>query len=164
TRPRAFDCPGVKISVQQVLDPQEFISTQAYEVPQRARQATILTDRSCAVPYCHAIAERADCDQITPYEQAGARCTGNLTAPCRFHHRLKAHGQHHPDHRWTYAPLGQGKYVWHGPNDIHLLRTATGTHVLPGHIFTTRPTARQPTPGIRYPDGAASAVDGHHPA
>src|SRR5699024_9126612 len=77
TRPRAFGASGVKISVQQVLDPQEFISTQAYEVPQRARQATILTDRSCAFPYCHAIAERADCDHITAYDQGGPSCTCN---------------------------------------------------------------------------------------
>jgi len=164
TRPRAFDYPGVKISVQQVLDPQEFISSQAYEVPQRARQATILTGRSCVFPYCHAIAERADCDHITPYDQGGPSCTCNLAALCRFHHRLKTHGQHHPDHKWTYAPLGEGKYVWQGPNDIHLLRTPTGTHVLPGDIFTTRPTDGQPTPGIRYPDGTTTGFDEHHPA
>src|SRR5699024_3894293 len=149
----AFDCPGVKISVQQVLDPQEFISAQAYVVPQRARQATILTDRSCALPYCHAIAARRACAHITPYDQGGPSGTWNPAEPRRFHARLKTHGQHHPDHRWTYAALGQGKYVWHGPNDIHLLRTPTGTHVLPGDIFTTRPTDGQPTPGIRYPDG-----------
>src|SRR5690625_7376412 len=94
------------------------------------------------MPSCHAISERAYCYHITPYDQGGPSCTCNLAALCRFHHRLKTHGQHHPDHRWTYAPLGQGKYVWHGPNDIHLLRTATGTHVLPGDIFTTRPTDR----------------------
>src|SRR5690625_2706517 len=88
TRPRAFDCPGVKISVQQVLDPLEFISSQAYEVPQRARQATILTDRSCVFPYCHAIAERADCDHITPYDQGRSeeRRVGNECGPWRGPH------------------------------------------------------------------------------
>lgn len=156
---------GPKITVRQVVDPEEYVSSEAYEIPERVKEAiTTSHSRTCIFPYCQATSVRSDCDHTTPFDDGGPTCSCNVGVLCRRHHRLKTHGQHHDDHRWTYAHLGDDSYVWSGPNGIHLLRTPLGTHVLPGDIFTTRPADGTPTPGVRKPDGTFTAFDENHDA
>lgn len=155
---------GPKITVSQVIDPEEYVYSEAYEVPERVKSATVLRDRSCIFPFCHALAERSDCDHTTPFNEGGPTCTCNIGALCRRHHRLKTHGQHHEEHRWTYAGLGNGQYVWSGPNGIHLLRTSAGSYPLPGDAFATRIIDGEPAPGVLNPDGSFTSFTEDHAA
>ncbi|HLS00804.1 MAG TPA: hypothetical protein VK054_02300 [Beutenbergiaceae bacterium] len=166
TRPGASDSrAGPKVTVRPVIDPQDYMHTEAYEVPERTRSAvTALHGRTCVFPFCQANAARADCDHITPYDEGGPTCLCNLAPLCRYHHRVKTHGQHHTHHRWRYAPVGHDTYVWNGPNGIWLLRGPQGTHVVEGSMFTDRPHDHHPTPGVLGRNGALSGFDEDHPA
>src|SRR4029453_16852473 len=91
--------PDAQITVQPVLDLNEHIDVEAYEIRGRLREQTLLTHPTCVFPWCtrpsRAFREGgqdADCDHITPYHRAGRSCSGNLAPLCRKHHRAKTHG------------------------------------------------------------------------
>lgn len=165
TRPtRGGPDAGPKITITRVIDADDYLHSRAYEIPERVRTAAALRDRSCVFPFCHALAERSDCDHTIPFDEGGPTCTCNLAPLCRSHHRLKTHGQHSDAHRWTYTGLGGGRYVWSGPNGIHLLRTPRGSHPLAADLFATRLIDGAPTPGVLNPDGTFTALTEDHAA
>lgn len=164
TRPTLHPDQRPRLVIRRVLDPEEYVHTEAYEVPDRTREAVQLRESSCVFPFCHSPTRNCDTDHVTPFADGGPTCPCNLAPLCRFHHRVKTHGQHHDDHKWTYASLGQGTYAWRGPNGIHLLRTPGGTRVLVDDVFATRPEDHHPTPGTRKTDGTHTAATEGHPA
>jgi hypothetical protein len=94
-----------------VIDLNDQIVVDAYEIPDRLREQALLRDPVCVFPWCGVRSHRRDVDHIVPYETGppGQTRSNNLAPLCRFHHRLKTHGG------WTYRRDQPGIYSWVSP-------------------------------------------------
>ena len=124
--------PDLRLHVRPVIDLDDHVHTDAYEVPDRVAERVTLRDRHCVFPWCTRPAHAADCDHITPHADGGATCTCNLAPLCRRHHRLKTHGG------WRYTTFEPGTYWWTSPHRHHYLVDRQGTREVgsgqsPGH-------------------------------
>ncbi len=123
--------PDTSVTVKPVIDLNEHVRVDAYEVPDRMHEAAVLVDHTCVFPWCTRPARGcrpdehdADCDHITPYapdSSAGSTCSCNIAPLCRRHHRLKTHG------RWRYTQVERGTYLWTSPHGLSYLRDHEGT-------------------------------------
>ena len=120
--------PDAQVTVQPVIDLNEHIDVEAYEIRGRLREQTILTHPTCVFPWCTRPARAlepdehdADCDHRVPYAEVQHSCSCNAAPLCRRHHRAKTHG------RWTYTALDRGTFVWTSPHGYQYLRDAHGT-------------------------------------
>src|SRR5688572_2439508 len=120
--------PDAQITVNPVIDLNEHIDVEAYEIRGRLREQTLLTHPTCAFPWCPQPARAlepdehdADCDHRVPYAQVQHSCSCNATPLCRRHHRAKTHGG------WSYTALERGSYVWTSPHGYQYLRDHHGT-------------------------------------
>lgn len=109
------------VRITPVVDLNEHISVDAYEIPDRLGTQVGERDHGCRFPWC---ARRGifDVDHIDPYVpmdrggppgQTNSANSANSARLCRFHHRVKTHGgwtyQRDPDDTtliWT-SPLGR---------------------------------------------------------
>ena len=126
-----------QLVVKPVIDLNEQIAAEAYEIPDRIREHVSLRDRTCVFPHCHKLAHpgplttggdpdeqtvrRVDVDHTIPYNQGGTTSTDNLAPLCRYHHRLKTHAG------YTYEQLRPGTYLWRTRTGARLLRDPGGT-------------------------------------
>ncbi len=134
--------PDTSVIVKPVIDLNDHVRVDAYEVPDRMHEAAVLVDHTCVFPWCTRPArgcrpdERdADCDHITPYapdSSAGSTCSCNIAPLCRRHHRLKTHGG------WRYTQVERGTYLWASPHGLSYLRDHEGT------LDVTRDTPSRP--------------------
>ena len=92
--------PDAQITVQPVIDLNEHIDVEAYEIRGRLREQTILTHPTCVFPWCTRPARAlepdehdADCDHRVPYAVVKHSCSCNAAPLCRRHHRAKTHGR-----------------------------------------------------------------------
>ena len=83
-----------------VLDLNEHIDVEAYEIRGRLKEQTILTHPTCVFPWCTRPARAlepdehdADCDHRVPYAKVQHSCSCNAAPLCRRHHRAKTHGR-----------------------------------------------------------------------
>jgi hypothetical protein len=120
--------PDAQVTVKPVIDLNDHLDVEAYEIRGRLREQTLLAHPTCVFPWCtrpsRAFREEehdADCDHITPYHQTGRSCSCNLAPLCRKHHRAKTHGG------WSYTPLDRGSYLWTSPHGYQFLRDQHGT-------------------------------------
>ncbi len=120
--------PDAEITVQPVIDLNEHIDVEAYEIRGRLREQTILTHPTCVFPWCTQPARAlepdehdADCDHRVPYAKVQHSCSCNTAPLCRRHHRAKTHGG------WSYTALERGTYVWTSPHGYQYLRDHHGT-------------------------------------
>ena len=120
--------PDAQITVKPVIDLNEHIDVEAYEIRGRLREQTILTHPTCVFPWCTRPARAlepdehdADCDHRVPYAMVRHSCSCNAAPLCRRHHRAKTHGG------WTYTALERGTYVWTSPHGYQYLRDHHGT-------------------------------------
>ncbi len=102
---------STRVRVLPVLDQQERIHHQAYEIPERLREQIIGRDHTCVFPGCTAPARACDIDHIVPFDHAqpargGPTATENLACLCRRHHRLKTTG------RVSYRMTSPGAFAW----------------------------------------------------
>lgn len=121
--------PGAKVTIRPVLDLAEDLTSGGYVPSPQLRTQVQLRDKTCVFPHCTAKATSADLDHTIVYRPGGPpdqTRSGNLAALCRFHHRLKTHGE------WNYHHLAPGWYHWHAPDGRHYLRGPTGTIPLRG--------------------------------
>ncbi len=123
--------PDTSVTVKPVIDLNEHVRVDAYEVPDRMHEAAVLVDHTCVFPWCTRPARGcrpdehdADCDHITPHapdNSAGPTSSCNIAPLCRRHHRLKTHGG------WRYAQVERGTYLWTSPHGLSYLRDHEGT-------------------------------------
>jgi hypothetical protein len=120
--------PDAEITVQPVLDLNEHIDVEAYEIRGRLREQTILVHPTCVFPWCTRPARAlepdehdADCDHRVPYARVQHSCSCNTAPLCRRHHRAKTHAG------WSYTALERGTYVWTSPHGYQYLRDHHGT-------------------------------------
>ncbi len=120
--------PDAQVTIKPVIDLNDHVHVDAYEVPDRMAEAATLIDHSCVFPWCTRPARTtdpdqhdADCDHIESYDTGGPTCSCNLAPLCRRHHRLKTHSA------WSYTPLERGTYLWTSPHGYQYLRNHEGT-------------------------------------
>jgi uncharacterized protein DUF222 len=118
--------PNTKVTVKPVIDLNGHIHVEAYETPDRLKEANALVDVHCVFPHCTKPAMRCDTDHVEPYANGGTTCSCNTAPLCRRHHRAKTHSP------WDYTVLDRGTYLWTTPNGLKLIRDHHGTHPYPG--------------------------------
>ena len=119
--------PDAQVTVKPVIDLNEHIHVDAYEVPDRLAEQTELRDHTCVFPWCTRPARRTDSEHCIPHHQGGTTCSCNIAPLCRRHHRLKTHST------WTYTTLEPGTFLWTSPHGYQFLRDHTGTLDVTGH-------------------------------
>jgi hypothetical protein len=112
--------------VKPVIDLNQQISVDAYEIPRRIRERTKLTYPVEQFPYGTAETTfGTDLDHIEPFDRhgpPGQTSTTNLAPLRRFSHRVKTHG------RWRVRRLPDGALEWTSPHDFRFRVDHTGTH------------------------------------
>jgi hypothetical protein len=121
--------PGTVIRLTPVIDTGVDIAVDAHEVPPDIAAQVEHRDLVCQFPWCGR-QSRHDKDHIEPYldpEHGGppdqTRAT-NLARLCRFHHRLKTHGE------WRYQRERDGSLTWTSPHHLTYRVDPTGTRRL----------------------------------
>jgi hypothetical protein len=128
--------PDTQVIVKPVIDLNEHLGVEAYEVPDRLAEHTTLVNDTCVFPWCARSARRCDHDHTIAHADGGTTCTCNLAPLCRRHHRLKTHTT------WTYTLLEPGSYLWSSPRGYQFLRDHTGT----ADVTPQRPPPRAADP------------------
>lgn len=113
--------PDARVLVRPVVDADQHVHVDAYEVSDRLRHLTGLRDLTCVFPWCTHHADRCDRDHVVPESEGGATCSCNIAPLCRSHHLHKTHGD------WSYRVLEPGSYLWTTPRGYAFLRDHTGT-------------------------------------
>ena len=134
--------------IQPVIDLPGMAPADAYELPDRHRQAVRLVNPADCFPFAATLpprpvpgtpAQDADVDHNRPYHhpqdaddpvtgqtdrtgKKGQSALDNLGMLGRFHHRVKTHGS------WTVRQPFAGIYVWRDPHGQIYLSDHTGTH------------------------------------
>jgi 5-methylcytosine-specific restriction endonuclease McrA len=129
--------PDTEVVLTPVVDLNDHIAVEGYEVPDRLREQTTLRDRACVFPWCTRPARRADADHVIPHDRGGATASDNIAPLCRRHHRLKTHTS------WTYTMLEPGSYLWSSPHGYQFLRDTEGT------LDVSHDRRLAPSPGSR---------------
>ncbi|TCM41668.1 hypothetical protein EV648_11141 [Kribbella sp. VKM Ac-2568] len=111
--------------VRPVIDLNDKVSVDAYEIPDRIRERVALTHPVEQFPFGTAeTTRRIDLDHIEPYDPTGPpgqTNTSNLAPLRRFSHRVKTHG------RWSVRRLDDGALEWTSPHGFRFRVDHTGT-------------------------------------
>jgi hypothetical protein len=124
-----------QVVVRPVIDLNEQVSVDAYEVPDRLRERVQLRTPADAFPYSPNTSRHGDLDHTNPYTFAAGQPNGtgsgrpppgqtrddNLARLTRLHHRLKTHGG------WRMRQLHNGCFLWQSPHGYAFLVDHTGT-------------------------------------
>ncbi len=113
--------PDAQVVVKPVIDLDEHHHVEAYEVPDRITEQSVLINHTCVFPWCTRSARACDSDHIQPHDRGGPTCSDNIAPLCRRHHRLKTHGG------WTYTRIEAGTFLWTSPHGYTYLRDRSGT-------------------------------------
>jgi hypothetical protein len=116
--------------IQPVIDPLNLAPVDAYEIPDRHRQAVHLRTPADTFPFSSNLSRAVDLDHTEEYDAASASSAekhwstrmGNLAPLGRFGHRIKTHG------RWTVRQPFDGIQIWRDPHGQVYLVDHTGTH------------------------------------
>jgi hypothetical protein len=120
------------VKVTPVLDLAGVAPVDAYEIPDRMREAVFLRSPTDVFPRAARASRTMDCDHTKPYVPMsrggppGQTRPENLGPHARFHHRLKTHG------RWLVRQIADGVFLWRAPHGRHFLVDQSGTVALDG--------------------------------
>ena len=126
---------GATLTVTPVVDLTQRCAVNAYEVPERLRAQVEHRDDGCRFPWCgrggvfdvdHIEAYRLG-DPVRPGGPRGSSppaqtASDNLARLCRFHHRVKTHGD------WDYRRDPSGTLTWTSPLGRSYTVDETGTY------------------------------------
>jgi hypothetical protein len=115
--------------IKPVIDLAHQAPVDAYELPDRLREAVHLVAPTDVFPFAGAASRGLDADHTIPYDaalgagppRAWSTRLGNLGPLGRFHHRIKTHG------RWVLRQPFTGIYLWRDPHGVVYLEDHTGT-------------------------------------
>ena len=116
------------VVVKPVIDLNDQVPVDAYEIPDRIREAVHLAIPVDCFPYATSTRRTGDIDHTIPFVKPdeggppGQTGLGKLGPITRFHHRIKTHGH------WQVAQPFTGVFVWRTPAGRYLLVDHTGTH------------------------------------
>ncbi|MEJ7706857.1 MAG: DUF222 domain-containing protein [Nocardioidaceae bacterium] len=116
-----------RVTVKPVIDLANQVPVDAYEVPDRLREAVHLRSPVDVFPYATSTRRGGDIDHTIPYVcpdnggPPGQTRTDNLAPMIRFHHRIKTKG------RWQVSQPFDGVFIWRSPHGRFFLVDSTGT-------------------------------------
>jgi len=84
-----FATSDTQVIVKPVIDLDEHIHVEGYEVPDRLREQVTLRNHTCVFPWCTRSARKMDADHVIPHAEGGTTSSDNIATLCRRHHRLK---------------------------------------------------------------------------
>jgi hypothetical protein len=116
--------PRCRFRVTPVLDLAGQAPVDAYEIPDRHRQAVHLMTPADTFPYASSLSRRMQVDHTTPYERGGVSGVGNYGPMTTRHHRIKTHGG------WQVTQPFPGIYLWRDPHGACYVVDHTGTRRL----------------------------------
>ncbi len=123
--------PHARFIIRPVLDLAGQAPVDAYEIPDRHRQAVHLMTPADTFPWGVSTARTQQIDHTEPYVPMedggppGQSRVGNYGPMTTFHHRLKTHGG------WEVRQPFPGIYVWRDPHGATYLVDHTGTRRVP---------------------------------
>ncbi len=113
--------PRAKFEVQPVLDLAGQAPVDAYEIPDRHRQAVHLMTPADTFPFASNLSREQQVDHTIPYDEGGESGVGNYGPMTLRHHRIKTFGG------WRVQQPFPGIYVWKDPHGAFYLVDNTGT-------------------------------------
>ncbi|WP_296607494.1 HNH endonuclease signature motif containing protein [Nocardioides sp.] len=128
--------PKARFTIRPVLDLAGQAPVDAWEIPDRHRQAVHLMTPADTFPYASSTSRSMDIDHTKPHAQGGISGIGNYGPTTRRHHRIKTHAI------WQIRQPFPGIYVWRDPHGAHYLVDHTGTRRIP----STPHAAQHPDP------------------
>jgi len=117
-----------RFKIYPVIDLAGQAPVDAYEIPERHRQAVHLMTPADVFPFSSSLSRTMQVDHTEPYDphgppgQSGLGNYGPMTVP---HHRIKTFG------RWDVKQPFPGIYVWRDPYGSFYLVDHTGTRSIP---------------------------------
>ena len=81
--------PDTQVTVRPVIDLNQQIRVDQYEIPDRLTEQTQLRDGTCVFPGAAAPPDPRDTDHVIPHTRGGPTCTENLAPLCRRHHPVQ---------------------------------------------------------------------------
>jgi hypothetical protein len=142
---RDFLGPHARFTVKPVIDPAGLAAVDAYEIPDRHREALHLRSPADIFPFAPNTGRRQQIDHTKPYRrgrqgepvekgQTGLHNLGKMTT---YHHRVKTHTG------WTLRHPFPGIYLWRSPHGSIFLVDHTGTR----QIRRPHDRTAHPSPG-----------------
>jgi len=119
--------PTARFQVQPVLDLAQQAPVEAYEIPERHRQAVHLMTPADTFPYGSCTDRSMQIDHTVPYREGGATSVGNYGPLTTLHHRVKTHAP-----GWEVRQPFPGIYIWRDPHHAYYLVDHTGTRQVQG--------------------------------
>jgi len=122
--------PQSRFTIRPVLDLAGQVPVDAYEIPERHRQAVQLMTPADTFPFSSSISRSHQIDHTEPYRHgpsavgAGQSRLGNYGPMTTHHHRIKTFGD------WTVRQPVAGIYLWRDPHGTTYLVDHTGTRRL----------------------------------
>ncbi len=116
------------VVVKPVIDLNDQVPVDAYEIPDRIREAVHLAIPVDCFPHATSTRRTGDIDHTIAFVKPddggppGQTGLGKLGPITRFHHRVKTHGD------WQVVQPFTGVYVWRTPTGRYYLVDHTGTH------------------------------------
>ena len=108
--------PSCRFKIYPVLDLEGMAPVDAYEIPDRHRQAVHLMTPADVFPYGSSLSRPMQVDHTIPYDEGGESGIGNYGPMTTTHHRIKTHGH------WDVQQPFPGIYVWRDPHGALLPR------------------------------------------
>jgi hypothetical protein len=118
--------PRARFKIQPVLDLAGQAPVDAYEIPDRHRQAVHLITPADTFPHASSLSRKKQVDHTVPHDQGGVSGIGNYGPMTTRHHRIKTHGN------WQVQQPFPGIYLWRDPHGAFYLVDHTGTRRLRG--------------------------------
>ncbi len=110
-----------RFTVRPVLDLAGQAPVDAWEIPDRHRQAVRIMTPADTFPYASSTSDSMQVDHTVPYHQGGITGVGNYGPMTTRHHRIKTHGG------WQVQQPFPGIYIWRDPYGAYYLVDHTGT-------------------------------------
>lgn len=129
------------VTVRPVIDLNAVTPVDAYEIPNRLREAVVLAKPVDMFPYSSGSARRGDLDHIDPYQRTGApgqTSMENLAPLSRSSHRAKTHAG------WRSRTSQDGHLEWRSPHGQQITVTGSGLSAPRGAIIRQQRSTSPP--------------------
>ena len=129
--------PDAHVIVKPVIDIDEHLRVQPYDVPDRLREQTILRDKSCVFPWCTRDRPAPATSTTSSRTSKAAKPPATTSHPCADDTTASR-----PTAPWTYTVIVPGTYLWSSPHGYQFLRDHHGTL----DVTSDRPPPRSADP------------------
>src|SRR5680860_735468 len=129
-----------RFKITPVLDPLDQVPVDAWEIPDRHRQAVHLLTPPDIFPFASNTTRAMQVDHTIPWSKRRSdrgekqSRVGNYGPMTGFHHRIRTHGG------WAVRQPFPGVYLWRDPYGATYLVDHTGTRRMPRSTWTPRST------------------------